>query len=472
MHRSGYDYPDAFSDTHGTDSRSPFIYKTGPSWPHRPDGSQHPYFRELRPLGILNNAKIYFEERRMPYTAIMGLGWANNRDEDPFCPLLVTVGMEPKTVTFDEAKTAANYIKHTILSQAGFPEIDVAIWEWETSLSSRGAKLPSLDPLVQEAATQYAHPFASSLGLAIAPRATPYYEGTVGLYLRRGNGSDDVLALTAAHVARPPPMHPQNTGFSHHNNEAEIQRLQQRQVNGTKHVEKIATEIREVDQWKALIHQLDSLRIGVTESISSPDARCIGHVLHADPIGVSSASPTGFTIDWAIIKLNADAFDWATFMGNKVYIGDTIDVLAYLKLLYPNAADRRASGWAYPEDGLLQISGVVPESEIRKPSQLNTHGKPAMPVIKNGLATGTTIGWVNGLDSLVRRSYTQYNIDFASIETTIVPYGRHGAFSEHGDSGSIVLDRTGRDKHDVAFGTAWYELEPLIKKTLPGVHLY
>ena len=55
----------------------------------------------------------------------------------------------------------------------------------------------------------------SMLGLAIAPLNKPYHEGTVALYLRRGNDSEDVLTLTVAYVARPPPMHPSNTGLSH-----------------------------------------------------------------------------------------------------------------------------------------------------------------------------------------------------------------------------------------------------------------
>lgn len=149
--------------------------------------------------------------------------------------------------------------------------------------------------------------------------------------------------------------------------------------------------------------------------------------------------------------------------------------------MYPNHADQ--VDYEYPEDGLLQIHGVVPESEIRQPEQLNANGDNAMPVIKNGLATGTTVGWVNGLKSLVRY-YVDYDLEFTALETTIVPYGGRGAFSDQGDSGAIILDRKGRifavltggggmaDETDVTFGTAWYELEPHIQKTFPGYFLY
>ena len=130
-----------------------------------------------------------------------------------------------------------------------------------------------------------------------------------------------------------------------------------------------------------------------------------------------------------------------------------------------------------------EYCGIVPESEIHQPTQLNASGNKAMPVIKNGLATGTTVDWVNGLKSLVRY-YDHCDLEFTALETTIVPFGGRGAFSDKGDSGATILDRKGRivamitggggmnDKTDVTFGTAWYELEPHIKKTLPGCFLY
>jgi hypothetical protein len=149
--------------------------------------------------------------------------------------------------------------------------------------------------------------------------------------------------------------------------------------------------------------------------------------------------------------------------------------------MFPNDADR--AGYEYPRDGLLQIHGIVPVSEIRQPVQLNADGNKAMPVIKNGLTTGTTVGWVNGLETLVRY-YDHYDLEFTALETTIVPYGGRGAFSAKGDSGATILDRKGRivailtggggmtEETDVTFGTAWYQLEPHIKKALPGCFLY
>jgi hypothetical protein len=151
--------------------------------------------------------------------------------------------------------------------------------------------------------------------------------------------------------------------------------------------------------------------------------------------------------------------------------------------MFPNVTDR--DGYAYPDHGLLQLRGVVPENEILNPKQLNANGDPAMAVVKNGRTTRTTVGWVSELKSLVRH-YDYVNLDFTSRELTIIPYrgSVRGAFSEGGDSGSIIAERNGRivglltggggvtNATDVTFATMYCELEKRIKEALPGVYLY
>ncbi|CAA7264007.1 unnamed protein product [Cyclocybe aegerita] len=460
-------YPDAFTDTYGTVSGAPFIYKTGPAWPKRERGLEaQPYIREIRPVHnhpitsswpkILRDTEAYLEDRGVKFTAITGFGFANARDKTPFCPLLVTIGVAPRTVAFEEAKAAAEHVKGTILGQAGFHDIEVAIREWTTSLSGSGPKLPSLHPLVDGRTTEFRHPFASTLDLYIAPLKMPYYEGTVGLYLRRSNDSDDILALTAAHVARPPPMHP-NTGLTHKGSsqhrdeiialgskayedattniisrsgtlhktnaslEEKISRLERLQAEGRGDAETVASALLRQDVVRATrnIKRLDRLHGEVTKFLTMPKQRRIGFVLHADPIGVSSSEPDGYTIDWAVIQLNKDAFYLGEFKGNKVYIGGKIKEEEYRDLMFPNHTDR--AGYEYPKDGLLQIYGVMPESEIHQPTQLNANGDNAMPVIKNGMTTGATVGWVNGLKSLVRHHYIDCGLEFTASRPRLCP---------------------------------------------------
>ncbi|KIJ92966.1 hypothetical protein K443DRAFT_112802, partial [Laccaria amethystina LaAM-08-1] len=70
--------------------------------------------------------------------------------------------------------------------------------------------------------------------------------------------------------------------------------------------------------------------------------------------------------------------------------------------IFPQAEDPR--DYQYNEDGLLQANGVAQDSEIRNPQHLDIHGKTrkCLLVVRQGMATGTTVGHVNGLESFTR----------------------------------------------------------------------
>ena len=101
--------------------------------------------------------------------------------------------------------------------------------------------------------------------------------------------------------------------------------------------------------------------------------------------------------------------------------------------------------------------------------------------MKNGQATGTTVGRVNGLNSFTR-IYTKHGIKQTSVEVSVLPYDRkRGAFSAPGDSGAIVLGGivgmvTGgggtTEENDITYLTPYWWLEEQIKKVLPGCYLY
>ena len=117
--------------------------------------------------------------------------------------------------------------------------------------------------------------------------------------------------------------------------------------------------------------------------------------------------------------------------------------------------------------------------EILHPKYLDANGDPAMAVIKNGSTTGTTVGWMSGLKSLVRH-YKSVNVEFTSRELTVVPYDNkpeRGAFSGEGDSCSIIVERGGRavgitNATDVSFATPYCELEKRIKEVFPDIRLF
>ena len=150
--------------------------------------------------------------------------------------------------------------------------------------------------------------------------------------------------------------------------------------------------------------------------------------------------------------------------------------------MFPDPSDQ--ADYDYPPDGLLQVYGVVPDTEIRDPQHLDVHGEKCLLVAKNGLTTGTTVGRANGLDSFIR-IYDEYGIKRTYIEIAVLPYDKeHGKFSETGDSGSIVVARDGRvvglltggagpaDETDITYITPYWWVEKQIKDKFPGSFLY
>ena len=150
--------------------------------------------------------------------------------------------------------------------------------------------------------------------------------------------------------------------------------------------------------------------------------------------------------------------------------------------MFPRPEDRALRN--YPLGGLLQAHGVVKDEDIRSPQQLDANGNKYLPVVKNGLATGTTVGRVNGLYSFTRL-YTEYGTKETSLEVAVLPYDRErGAFSAPGDSGAIVLERAGGIvgmitggcgadyDTDITYLTPYWWLDEQVKKVFPDSYLY
>lgn len=164
------------------------------------------------------------------------------------------------------------------------------------------------------------------------------------------------------------------------------------------------------------------------------------------------------------------------------FAGGNISSLDWGKIMFPDAESQ--ANYEYPEDGLLQVYGVVQPEEIRNPGQHDANGEECLLVVKHGLATGTTIGRMTGMESFTR-NFNEYGIREVSMEIAVLPYGNtNGPFSAPGDSGSIVLDRKGRivgmlnggagtiDRTDVTYLTAYSYLDEEVKKYFPNSFLY
>ena len=149
--------------------------------------------------------------------------------------------------------------------------------------------------------------------------------------------------------------------------------------------------------------------------------------------------------------------------------GGRLSVADYGNLLFPQPEDRK--GYKYPQDGLLQAFDIVRDDKMRNPQHLDVHGEKCLLVVKNGLATGTTVGRLNGLES-----FTHIGVNQKSLEIAVLPY--HGEFSAAGDSGSVVLDRAGRIDgiitvgSDTSYLTPYWWIEEQVKDRFPGCSLY
>jgi hypothetical protein len=147
--------------------------------------------------------------------------------------------------------------------------------------------------------------------------------------------------------------------------------------------------------------------------------------------------------------------------------------------MYPR--DDGPTTFKYPSDRLLELRDILAEDHMRNPDTLDHDNEPCLFVIKNGNATGVTIGRATGIFSFVRADLTGQG----SKEWAIYNYdNKSGVFSAPGDSGSTIVDGLGRigglltggagktETSDVTYSTPMFWLWPRIKQHFPNAHLY
>lgn len=225
------------------------------------------------------------------------------------------------------------------------------------------------DPVIE-----FRKPFTPTLGLSIAPYKTPHFEGTGALYLRESEDSKRVFLLTCAHVARPS-LAQGNMGLTGKARSYPYEHIIALGSSGytnalTSMMGAIGNMDYSIENWQTMLHQLGEPQEGesvvvtkrrkellalmesakekidetntfhtkIVKQWTVPDQRIIGQIIHVEPISVDVA-PHSFTKDWALIALYDEKFDWATFKGNKVYIG-MFSILAsippfWLTVLFP-----------------------------------------------------------------------------------------------------------------------------------------
>ena len=489
-----------------------------------------------RVIGCLNDMGVQF-------TCITPSGWANQGEAELLCPFLLSIGVTPHSLSYDGAVAASSPVKE-ILASCGLPEAEVAFVEMSNKRQAGPPKFLPLDP-IKDIVPEHRKPFSSALGLPIARLSSPYCEGTGALYFRLGGDSKSVALLTCAHVVHPPPPSSYSRCTQYSNTIQPEDRMMALGAAGYSRVvldmvNQIAKHTDNVDVWnrylkqdlpasrcdeitravdgaKSSIKALSVLHSEVTRYRSIHETRSIGWTLYSSPVQ-SSVQPLGYTEDWGFIRVYPSIIDEKTFLGNKVFVGTFIlqshpiplnasscchtelwlIVIPFpshpssggkftpaelAKLLYPHSQDRAHN--QVLDNSLLQARGVVSAVEISNPTHLDVNGRACLVALKNGGTTGTTIGRVNGLESVKRTVSEDGLIEHDSLSIAVLSYGEgHGIFTDVGDSGSIVLTREGNilgmvtggagsaDGTDVTWITPFWWLQEQIKKQFPHASLY
>ncbi|KAG8805884.1 hypothetical protein FRC17_005289, partial [Serendipita sp. 399] len=488
-------YPGAISDFYGLPTNPICIYRTGDEWPVRKGPEAQRVLREARPSTI---DPIRFAEEGKEAGS-----------------LYLWVGVVTRSLSFEDAKAAAIGCKK-ILADAQFPEIEIASRESVFTRSTAGPRLLDHDPFLDPIA-DVRSPFTPSLGIQIAPRNAPHFEGTGALYLCESSQSDRVFLLTTRHVVLSPSTHSSQLYSRKNSSQPRLEVV----ILGSKAYDdayngmlgKIGHEILFVQMYKGNLDtlgeavegektQVTNMRQDLHSKLATANQtiidikqlldeinshwnmlsqRVLGYILHTPPLSVATG-PKQFTEDWALIDLDRDKIDWDTFKGNVVYLGNKISGPDFVLKMHPHP--RCQSDFKYPVGGLLQVKGIVKEAEIRNPKQLDANVEECLLAVKNGKTTGVTMGRETGIESIIRE-YDEDGIKRTSMEVAVYPYShRDGASSAPGDSGSIVIDGQGRivglltggsgttEFTDVTYVTPYFWLEERIKMAFPNSYLY
>ncbi|KAI1781865.1 hypothetical protein LXA43DRAFT_977865 [Ganoderma leucocontextum] len=379
--------------------------------------------------------KIYkfFDSIDLKWTSIDPVRFAEGKMEPG--PLFLWVGVLP-----DHAKGPAMRCKE-LLSEYAITGVEIAfcesIYTWYAGpqlLHHASSVNPTVDVRI---------PFTPALGLQIAPKAFPHFEGTGCLYLREGGESDRVFLLTARHVALPPSKYP-NELYHHKNNS--IPRREVIHIGSRAFQNALEAIMDKIGHWDFMVDGYEEELTGLRERAGGEDPkitskrqeitrkleerrrrrrafwsaesqRILGHVVYAPPMSVGTGD-SKCTEDWALIELNRTKFDWDAFRGNVVHL------------------DR--AKFKYPRGGLMQLRDIVTYDKLGQSTMLDTNGEECLIVVKNGATTSVTLGRATSIESFVRDPINA--IHSTSREFAVYPYSNmDGAFSAPGDSaGSVV----------------------------------
>ena len=446
-------------------SKPVLIARTGIPWKEPTGPEAYPIRKELRPIGN-HEVKAIWEDKLAPElhqlldsmevkwtsTEIIRIGAA----EEAYAPVILWIGVIPSSLSGDPAVHVASECQN-LLAKYNIKDIDVEI-RGSTVTRSAGPKLlehvSAFDPTVDVRI-----PLTATLGHPICAQHTPEVEGTGGFFITKDEDTKRVFLVTARHVLFPPEK---NTHFEYENNQPRHNITLFSDNGFEKHLKSIKDEIRSqrrtkdynyrvrcdkkkddaeakeikdfaqdnMDRAEKAEKRLEEFHEDILTSWGTQESRLIGHTILSPPISISKSE--GYTEDWAIIEIDPSKVDESNFHGNAIDLGTKIEDLLSK---FPDYF------FEYLCDHLLRLKGtMISDREMRHPTILD----PCLIVLKNGNATGLTVGRANDIFSYTQ-IWDENGKATISKEWAILPFdSKSGAFSAKGDSGAVIVDSRGR----------------------------
>ncbi|KAH9081743.1 hypothetical protein EDB83DRAFT_2334483 [Lactarius deliciosus] len=189
-------------------------------------------------------------------------------------------------------------------------------------------------------------------------------------------------------------------------------------------------------QLKKDIRELEAFHKEIQGQWSDITSRNIGHVHWAPEISVD-VQGYKYTKDIGTFELDRAKFR-ENFQGNVVDLGVKFTPRQLTDMFYPRSGGRTV--FKFPTNRQLMINGWVTRELLANPDCFDMNGEPCLIVMKDGNATGLTVGRYAGLEA-----YLSDELGVESIELAIYNYNKSsGPFSSAGDSGSLIFDGAGK----------------------------
>ena len=402
----------------------------------------------------------YLHSKRVNWTSLDPVRMGYTGKSSP--PIFVWMGIVPGSLSAEDGIQVATHCK-SILSAHNINDVHVEIRESEVIRSTSPTTYKRF--LATNATAWVREPFSTALGLPICAEATPSIEGTGGFFISDHRTPGKIYLVTARHVVFDPntdsnqlyryhiPKQRKNVllfgddAIKKHITAIESAIASKRLVvmrleHSLKYAEHVETEgNRALQEARTAASALEQFLVDNSKDWKKPENRVLGHIVLSPPTGFNVGTD-GFTEDWAVIEIDSSKVDLTNFIGNVIDLS-TVNRNKFTAWMYPNATNPHS--FKYPDNGLLKVSGTIPDEEMWKlsPRTLDHDNDPCIMVIQCGCTSDLTVGRLNGIRSFTR--YCSKGQAHISKEIAVLPRNSDsGVFSCGGDSGSPVVDGKGR----------------------------